>query len=313
MRPGAVCVRAGIPALVLSVVLAWAVPGPVHAQEEPGARYDVSLAVDGAITGGLLAGTLLVTLVPVDTDGRWSSELFGRLDDAVKKEFSDSAAKLSDVTLGAAIATPVLLQLPGGWNRDTGRQLLLYGEAVSASLFLNGVTKYLVQRPRPYNYHPDGRVVEYAREAGKDSHLSFYSGHASTAFAAAVAGSYLFASGSADREIKAMVWMFEMALAGATTQLRVRAGKHFYSDVLIGAVVGSAVGFLVPALHADGGLYVPSGLEWMALAGGVVLGGAVGQLFPLASDIRLPLTKSPVHLVPMADAHATGVALTGWF
>ena len=313
MRPGAVRVRTGILTLVVSVALAWGVPGSAHAQEEPGARYDVSLAVDGAITGGLLAGTLLVTLVPVDTDGRWSSELFGRLDDAVKKEFSDSAAKLSDATLAVTMVTPVLLQLPGGWNRETGRQLLLYGEAVSTSLFLNGVTKYLVQRPRPYNYNPDARVIEYAREAGKDSHLSFYSGHASTAFAAAVAGSYLFASGSADREIKAMVWAFEMALAGATTQLRVRAGKHFYSDVLIGAVIGSAVGFVIPALHADGGLYKPSGVEWMALAGGVLVGGATGRFLPLASDIRLPLTRIPAQLTPTADAHGAGVALSGWF
>jgi hypothetical protein len=314
MRPGAACVRVGILTLVVSVVLARGIPGSAHAQEEPGARYDVSLAVDGAVTGGLLAGTLLATLIPVDTDDRWSSELFGRLDEAVKKEFSDSAAKLSDATLAVAIATPVLLQLPGGWNRDTGESLLLYGEAVSASLFLNGVTKYLVQRPRPYNYNPDARVAEYAREAGKDSHLSFYSGHASTAFAAAVAGSYLFASGDADREIKVMVWAFEMALAGATTQLRVRAGKHFYSDVLVGAVVGSAVGFLIPALHAgEGGLYKPSGAEWMALAGGVIVGSATGRFFPLASDIRTPLTRLPVQLVPTADAHTAGMALTGWF
>lgn len=311
--PGAISARTGIHALVMSAVLAWALPGPAHAQEEPGTRYDVSLAVDGAITGGFLAGAVLVSLVPVNTNGRWSSELFGRLDDAVKKEFSDSAAKLSDATLAVAIATPVLLQLPGGWNSETGRRLLLYGEAVSANVFLNGLTKYLVQRPRPYNYHPDARVAEYAREAGKDGHLSFYSGHASTAFSAAVAGSYLFASGSADREIKAVVWLLEMTLASATTQLRVRAGKHFYSDVLVGAVVGGAVGFLVPALHAEGGLYAPSGMEWMALAGGVILGSATAQFLPLPSDIRLPLLEGPVHLVPTADAHATGMALTGWF
>lgn len=303
-------------ALALGAVmaLAWTAPRVSHAQEEPSAGYDVSLALDGAITGGLAAGTVLLSLWPVDTSKRWSSEFFGRLDEGVKNNFSDRAAALSDASLAVTVLAPVLIQLPGGWNRDTGRHLLLYGQTISANLFLQSLTKYLVQRPRPYNYRSDARVVEFAREAGKDSHVSFYSGHASTAFAAAVAGSYVFASGSADREIKALVWLFEMTLASTTAQLRVRAGRHFYSDVLTGAVVGSAIGFLVPALHADeGGPYQPSSLEWMSLAGGVVLGTAVGQLLPLASDIRVPLVPASMRLVPMADEHGTGVALAGWF
>jgi hypothetical protein len=157
-------------------------------------------------------------------------------------------------------------------------------------------------------------VAEFAREAGKDSHASFYSGHASTAFAAAVSGSYLFASGPADREIKALVWLFEMTMASTTASLRVRAGRHFYSDVLTGVIIGSAIGFVVPALHADeGGLYQPSRLEWMALTGGVALGVAVGQLMPLASDIRVPLVPESTRLVPMADERGAGLALAGWF
>jgi membrane-associated phospholipid phosphatase len=305
-----------VTALALGAVMALAGigPRPSRAQEEPAAGYDVSLAVDGAVTGGLVAGTLLLSLWPVDTSKRWSSELFGPLDDRVKNNFSDRAAMLSDAALVVTMVAPVLLALPGGWNRDTGRHLLLHGQAISANVFVQSLTKYLVQRPRPYNYHSDPRVAELAREAGKDSHASFYSGHASTAFAAAVSGSYLFASGGADREIKAMVWLFEMTLASTTTQLRARAGRHFYSDVLTGAVVGSAIGFLVPAFHADErGLYRPSGLEWMALAGGVVLGTATAHLLPLESDIRVPLIPASTRLVPMANEHGTGIALAGWF
>jgi membrane-associated phospholipid phosphatase len=308
--------RRRLAALSLSAAMAlsWAAPRVVCAQEAPAAGYDVSLAADGAITGGLLAGTLLITLVPVDTSKRWSSEIFGRLDESVRKNFSDSGDLLSDSLIAVTMAVPALLALPGGWNRDTAQQLLLHGEAISANLLMHGITKYLVQRPRPYNYHRDPRVAEYARRAGEDSHLSFYSGHASTGFAAAVAGSYVFASGSADREIKAMIWLLEMTLASTTAQLRIRAGRHFYSDVLIGALVGGAIGFAVPALHADaGGLYAPSGLEWMALAGGVILGTAAGQLLPLANDVSVPLSAGSVRLVPTVDERASGVALAGWF
>ena len=40
--------------------------------------------------------------------------------------------------------------------------------------------------------------------------------------------------------------------AAVTASLRVAAGKHFFTDVLTGAGVGSAVGFLVPYLHRRG-------------------------------------------------------------
>jgi membrane-associated phospholipid phosphatase len=296
------------------MAVAAAVPRVSHAQEAPSASSDVSLPVDGAVTVGLATGTVLLSLWPVDTSKRWAGEFFGRLDESVKANYSDRAATLSDATLAVAMVAPVFFHLPGGWNRDTGRHLLLHGQAISANLFLQNLTKYVVQRPRPYNYYSHPRVAEFAREAGKDSHASFYSGHASTAFAAAVSGSYLFASGPADREIKALVWLFEMTMASTTASLRVRAGRHFYSDVLTGAIVGSAVGFLVPALHADeGGLYQPSRLEWMALTGGVALGVAVGQLLPLASDIRVPLLPESTRLVPMADERGAGMALAGWF
>ena len=305
-----------VTALALGAVMAvaGAVPRVSHAQEAPAASYDVSLVVDGAITAGLAGGTLLLSLWPVDTSKRWAREFFGRLDESVKGNFSDRADMISDATLAVTIVAPVLFHLPGGWNRDTGRHLLLHGQAISANLLVQNLTKFVVQRPRPYNYYSHPRVAEFAREAGKDSHVSFYSGHASTAFAAAVSGSYLFASGPADREIKALVWLFELTMASTTTTLRVRAGRHFYSDVLTGAVIGSAIGFLVPALHAgEGGLYQPARLEWMAMAGGLVLGVTAARLLPLANDIRVPLLPESTRLVPMADERGAGMALAGWF
>ncbi|MEO1480709.1 MAG: phosphatase PAP2 family protein, partial [Myxococcota bacterium] len=39
----------------------------------------------------------------------------------------------------------------------------------------------------------------------------------------------------------------------ATGYGRVAAGRHFYTDVLAGAVLGTTVGFLVPKLHEKSG------------------------------------------------------------
>ncbi|WP_428263318.1 phosphatase PAP2 family protein [Haliangium sp.] len=287
---------------------------PAHAQGfDPD---EVDPAVDGPITAGLLAGALAATLLPVDTDASWDHQIFGGLDDLVKDNFSASAAGLSDGLLTMTVAAPVLLRLPSGVNGDTGRYLLLYAEAVSTSVFANALTKYLVARPRPYTYNPDPRVQEYAREQGKDSHLSFYSGHSSTAFSAAVAGSYLFSLGDSDRKAKAVVWLVHLSLAAATANLRVRAGKHFYSDVVIGAAVGSAVGVLIPAVHAgEGGMRMPSSLEWGAIAGGVILGSVVSQFIPLHSDILTPLESDGLSLqvAPVGFTPAPGLGISGTF
>ena len=41
-------------------------------------------------------------------------------------------------------------------------------------------------------------------------------------------------------------------IAALTGGLRMASGNHFFTDVLVGAVIGTAVGFTVPYLHSKG-------------------------------------------------------------
>jgi hypothetical protein len=70
-----------------------------------------------------------------------------------------------------------------------------------------------------------------------------------------------------------------MAGASGTAHLRVRAGKHFYSDVVVGALVGTAVGIGIPWLH--GSRYSPSVGELGAGGAGLVLGTLLPLLLPV--------------------------------
>ncbi len=316
---------AAFSAMLLAMVLAH--PGKVQAQPAPmpDTDYDVDMTVDGLITGGATAALLLVRWIPVRDGPLWERQIFGAIDDRVKDNFSDSASWLSDLTLISSLAIPLVVTLPdgfsGGFDGDNARRTLLYGESLAINGLLSTITKYVVQRPRPYTYHPDPRVKKFASEAGKDTRLSFYSGHASTAFAAAVAGSYLFAANSDDRDARAVMWFTEVMLATATANLRVRAGRHFYSDIVLGAIVGSAIGFIVPALHEDeAGVLRPSGREWAGIAGGIILGASLSQLWPIDDDIRVPLSQSEQGLAklvqrliptPMVFDGGAGIALTG--
>ena len=111
-----------------------------------------------------------------------------------------------------------------------------------------------------------------------------------------------------------------MMVAATTANLRVRAGKHFYTDVIIGGIVGMSVGYLVPALHADGDPYRPSGEELAAGAAGIVGGLLLSSLIPLEKrthegDLGKPgLARGLVHdlrLTPMPVTSGFGFAIGG--
>lgn len=273
--------------------------------------------VDGIIAGSAFAGTFLMMLLPVDHSNRWQGEIFGSLDEGVKDNFSRTAAQLSDGLVTVTVAAPLLSKFADGVDENDARFALLYGETLGLSLLANSIAKYTVQRPRPYVYNQDTGVREYTKEQGNDAYVSFYSGHASMSFSAAVAGSYLYALESDNENVNAAMWGIEMGLATATSLLRVRAGKHYYSDILVGAAAGTAIGILVPALHTDGGVYRPSGKEWAAMVAGVGIGGLVGQFLPTGNDKgedgqKVGALRS-MKLAPLATKEGGGLSLSGIF
>lgn len=256
-----------------------AAPEAKQAAVETAAPLRLSLAWDGSAVATSAAAVGLSTLISVDTTSRWQTQLLP-IDDHVKGRYSAQAAKASDILLAVDVVTPVALFAGRGFDGEVGKRVVIYSETLLAGLALNSLVKSLVGRPRPYVYSDDPAVVAYAEGQGRDSHLSFYSGHASTTFSASVAGAYLFAQSTSDSTARAAVWGTELALAGATADLRTRAGKHFYSDVLVGAVVGSGLGVLVPYLHGGPRVRL-SKLEWLAIVLGPLVGIAVGELLPV--------------------------------
>ena len=255
------------------------VPLTTAGASEPVQPLRFSLALDGGAVALSGAAIGLSSLISVDTSTRWNTQILP-VDDQLKGRYSARAANLSDVLLAVDVVSPVALFTGHGFDRETGKRVVIYGETLLAGLAINGVVKSVVGRPRPYVYSDDPGVAAYASSQGRDSHLSFYSGHASSTFSASVAGAYLFAQSTTDENARAAVWGTELALAGATADLRTRAGKHFYSDVLVGATIGSGLGVLIPYLHGGPKVHL-SKLEWLAIVLGPLAGIAVGELLPV--------------------------------
>ncbi len=185
------------------------------------------------------------------------------LDRTVIGNRSKVGASGSDVLLSASLILPHVVGFIGAITGEPGdperwpglrRDSWILLETLSATFLVTNMVKFMLRRARPYAYDP--RIAGDERGATEAS-LSFFSGHTSIAFSMATAFSYLYSKRHRKSPLIALVWTASHLVASSTAVLRVLAGKHFWSDVLVGAAVGSAMGLAVPALHdaAENGLF----------------------------------------------------------
>lgn len=295
----------GVPLLWLGLGALTYAP-ETRAQAAPnGERSSQYYAVHGSTIGVLLAGSLATHFafnLGAGSDFAWFPG-----DESLRGGRSSAAAELSNTCIGLTVAAPVFTQLGRGVDAHLANFGVVYGETLTANLLLNGLSKPAFRRPRPYTYG----WPEKDDANPQDRNLSFYSGHSSTAFAAALAGSLLYAESAPDRAAKLVVWGTELAFAGATANLRVRAGKHYYSDVVVGAMVGSSLGILVPVVH--GGSYAPDGVEVLTAGGGLLVGIVASQLLPQRIDVPLKPVVARWSLAPWAAPTTMGLSASGAF
>jgi membrane-associated phospholipid phosphatase len=159
-----------------------------------------------------------------------------------------SVARVSDVN--AFVLLPLaMLGLDIGFSlrdshdwRVAAVDVLLIAEAVGLTAVATQITKFSVGRARPYAVGADpGALTD-----GPDSRLSFFSGHASFSFSVATATATIMTLRG--YRTAWLAWVIGLPLAVTTALLRVGADKHWLSDVVMGASVGSLVGVLVPWL-----------------------------------------------------------------
>jgi membrane-associated phospholipid phosphatase len=182
------------------------------------------------------------TCAPCDPRGLWG------IDRGAIGSLRARPAAVSNLTLAAAVAASGFLTLRrrAGEGTEARREdLAVYAQSLSATVALTDWLKVATRRPRPVLYSPDSTAY-----GDPSNGISFPSGHTSAAFAAAAAyASILHRRGLASRHQEEIAALF--GLAAATGVLRVWARKHFPTDVAAGTLLGTAVGWLVPAVHAS--------------------------------------------------------------
>ncbi len=241
-----------MPLLALSLLVATA--GDLPAKSEPLVVYRLHAEVDAPIIAGaalvitvptLLASDIIRERCPCDPSG------INAFDRGAVGNHNAFADVTSDVTAVAAMVVPPLLDLI-----DVGHGEAFQSDAVvfAETLLVNGalveLAKYAIQRPLPRTYAGDPSLIN-----SPGGYRSFYSGHTSTVFAALTAMAMTLRLRYGERW---WPWAVAAGVGSSVAVERVAAGRHFPSDVLVGAVAGSLVGILVPALHAHHVAIVPA-------------------------------------------------------
>jgi len=206
---------------------------------------------------------------PQEIDGLDPADVNG-FDRSATEHWSPSAATASDVLVWSLLAAPLGLaatELKDGQPVTLG---LMYVEALSLAVGTTQLIKGLANRTRPYVYNQDPAIPEEHRLDTR-ARRSFPSGHTSTAFAAAVFLSSTYSKLHPHSSARPWVWVGSLVAAGTVGYLRYRAGEHFPTDLIGGAVIGASAGYLVPRLHdvspayitpAEGGLTIGAQLQF---------------------------------------------------
>jgi membrane-associated phospholipid phosphatase len=148
----------------------------------------------------------------------------------------------SDATAAIVLVAPPLIDaMDVGFSPALLEDVTVYGETLAVNGALVTAAKYAVRRPLPRTYAGDPTLLNQP-----GGYRSFYSGHVSVVFAALSVTAMTL-----EVRHQQYIWPWVLAVAAGTMVAaeRVAAGRHFYTDVAVGAVAGTAVGTLVPLAH----------------------------------------------------------------
>jgi membrane-associated phospholipid phosphatase len=232
--------------------------------------------VDGIVTGGLAVSTLTLLLLndklaPLDCKWCEPGSIDGDISRSVLWANPVAANTVSNVmqfaipvgVMGFGLIQAYRYDDPAaGWS-----DVLLITEATSLAMLVNVVVKYTVGRSRPYVWQ--GNADLYPATVS-DANVSFFGGHTTFVFAVVVSGSTLFFM----QDMPGAPWVLGVGLTAAafTGYLRMAADKHYLSDVIVGAAVGSLVGWAVPYLfHRPGRKGPPQAGDLIPAPGGIAI------------------------------------------
>ncbi|HQG39178.1 MAG TPA: phosphatase PAP2 family protein [Chitinophagales bacterium] len=160
-------------------------------------------------------------------------------------QHSKAAAIASDVIQITAAVSPALLFIDKDIRKDWKTVLPVWIETFALTSSLTMFTKEIAKRTRPYVYSDYGNGDKYS----KDARASFWSGHTAITASSTFFIAMMYNEYHPDSRWRPLMWTGAAIVPALVGFTRVKAGKHYWTDVLTGYAVGALVGTLTPFLH----------------------------------------------------------------
>lgn len=220
--------------------------------------FELNLIADCVIAGTSLAGyitalVLKVTMDLPDFNGTlYDKNSVAAIDRWAMRPYNKVLDDLGTVTCALDLGLIPLVVYGGEFlmknlpKKDGIAVTVMYLESVLLSQTIKDFMKISVLRARPYMYFSDydASAIKY-----HDFEFSMPSGHTMNAFMSATFMTYTFCTYYPESKWRIPVIATSYAIALGTGALRMASGNHFFTDVLAGAGIGAACGFLVPFAH----------------------------------------------------------------
>lgn len=151
-----------------------------------------------------------------------------------------------DALLYSSYLLPLTFLTYDETREDFGTLALMYGEVFLINKGINALVKGLTTRNRPFVYDDD---TPLEKKYMINARHSFYSGHASVTASNSFFTAKIFSEYLTDNTAKTLIWTAAAILPAVTGFSRINTHNHFPTDVIVGYIVGAAIGYLIPEIH----------------------------------------------------------------
>lgn len=160
----------------------------------------------------------------------------------------EKAAATSDYFFYTSIPLPFLLLADKTIRQHAPKVGFMYLEAMAITGLLYTGGDYFIDRYRPEAYRTDQTPAE---KTNGNYRNAFFAGHVALVGTATFFMAKVYNDYHPDNNFRYVLWGGAIAATGTTAYLRHKAGKHFPTDIAVGAAIGVLSGVLVPELHKN--------------------------------------------------------------